>query len=210
MPSRRVDSRKPIKPFKAEIAVWVRKGTGILAMDYPCDECYGGHNQNRHGDNLSLTSNEGSDRIGEVHAGGKASGAGTNESDVDTGGNTSGFGENESDCEGGTRDTGTSTTQSVHNQFNPVARGYFRHAPENPHLKQWISRPSRTWTAVYDESIPTGQLGPQTGLGLDVYDMLRPCSRFPNHHITDRTITIPLGTLITENIQTHIQPRQKL
>ncbi|CAE6420596.1 unnamed protein product [Rhizoctonia solani] len=160
-------------------------------MDHPCDECYGGHNQNRHGDNLSLTSGEGSDTIGEVHAGDKASGAGTNESDVDTS-----LAEIESDCEGHT-DTGTSTTRSVNNWFNPLAREHFRHAPENPHLKQWISRRSRTWTVVYDESIPVGQWGPQTSLGLDVYDILRPCSRFPNHQITDRVISIPLGTLHT-------------
>ncbi|CAE6427627.1 unnamed protein product [Rhizoctonia solani] len=53
------------KPFEAEIAVWVRSGSRYLTLDYPCDECYGGHKHTAPGARSpSLVAHEGSGTFG--------------------------------------------------------------------------------------------------------------------------------------------------
>ncbi|KAL5639769.1 hypothetical protein ACGC1H_006371 [Rhizoctonia solani] len=171
--------RASSRPFKAEIAVWVREEFGLSTSNYPCDECYGGDKHNTYQANgLVLAASEGSVTTGEI--------------DENSGSNPRSQGSNGEDS-----DSDTDSSQSYEPSFNPLARTYYRRAPENPQHKQWIYRRSPTWIPVYDESLPAGQ-GLQSELILDVYDILRPCSQFPDYRITDRTISIPLGTLRDE------------
>ncbi|CAE6474840.1 unnamed protein product [Rhizoctonia solani] len=170
----RVDGYGSRKPFKAEIAVWVRKEFGLLASEQLFDECYGGDKHAAYqADSVVPAANEGSD-------GGSESNWGSQETSGDDSDSTS---------------TDMNSTQSSYvPPFDPNARTHFRYAPEDPQHKQWIYCRSPTWIPVYDENA-VGQEGPQPELILDVYDILRPCAQFPGHHITDRTISIPLDAL---------------
>ncbi|KAL5636322.1 hypothetical protein ACGC1H_004958 [Rhizoctonia solani] len=50
-------SAAPAKPFKAEIAVWSRKKTGIVDLDYPLDPCYHHEELGDHGIGQVATNN---------------------------------------------------------------------------------------------------------------------------------------------------------
>ncbi|KAL5639771.1 hypothetical protein ACGC1H_006371 [Rhizoctonia solani] len=59
--------RASSRPFKAEIAVWVREEFGLSTSNYPCDECYGGDKHNTYQANgLVLAASEGSVTTGEI------------------------------------------------------------------------------------------------------------------------------------------------
>ncbi|EUC63677.1 hypothetical protein RSOL_515400, partial [Rhizoctonia solani AG-3 Rhs1AP] len=151
------------RPFKVEIAVWVRDECGLLASKKQLlDKCYGG----------------------DKHAGYQANTPVPAVNEVRDGDNGSNLDSQKSD-----RDDATYKPP-----FDPQARKYCRPNPEDPQREQWIYRRSPTWIPVYDETV-AGQEEPQSELILDVYDILRPCTQFPGHHITDRTISIPLDDL---------------
>ncbi|EUC63679.1 hypothetical protein RSOL_515520 [Rhizoctonia solani AG-3 Rhs1AP] len=161
------------RQFKAEIAVWVREELGLASKNPLLDECYGGDKHAGYQANSPVPA------ANEVSDGENGSNLGSWESDGDDSDSTS---------------SSMDSTQSHDSPFDPQARKYHRRDPRDPQRKQWIYRRSPTWIPVYDENV-AGQEGPQSELVLDVYDILRPCTQFPGHHITDRTISIPLGGL---------------
>ncbi|CAE6474855.1 unnamed protein product [Rhizoctonia solani] len=162
------------RPFKAEIAVWVRDEFGLLASKHLFDECYGGDKHTGYQANSMVHgANEGSDGDSESNSGNQESGGDDSDS---------------------TSTDMNSTQSSYEPPFEPDARTHYRRAPEDPQRKQWIYCRSPTWIPVYEENV-AGQEGPQSELILDVYDILRPCAQFPGHLITNRTISIPLDSL---------------
>ncbi|CAE6433620.1 unnamed protein product [Rhizoctonia solani] len=95
-------------------------------------------------------------------------------------------------------DDGPCTTSPVSGpNFDRNAREYYRINPKNPKEKQYIYRRSPEWIVLCDDLDPAIQESP-IELTLDVYDILRPCSNFPNNYIEDRQISIPLGILRQE------------
>ncbi|CUA77313.1 hypothetical protein RSOLAG22IIIB_06640 [Rhizoctonia solani] len=93
--------------------------------------------------------------------------------------------------------------------FNECAREYFREDPRYPHQLQSIIRRSEDWITIYNSGTPIVRGEPEPELVFDVYDFLRPCSRFPQSYISDRKISIPLGDLRRELVLA-LQARQKL
>ncbi|CUA69851.1 hypothetical protein RSOLAG22IIIB_04106 [Rhizoctonia solani] len=149
-------------------------------MDYPCEECYGGDRHTTRGPELTVD---------------QASGALGQESSSDAGESDLNTMDSDPDPEETSTDPNNNNSQLYDPPFDPLAREYSRPDPGNPHREQWIHRRSPNWIVVYDESIPAEQEGAEPELLLDVYDILRPCSKFPDDRITNRTISIPLGTL---------------
>ncbi|CAE6458138.1 unnamed protein product [Rhizoctonia solani] len=93
--------------------------------------------------------------------------------------------------------------------FNERAREYFRKDPKYPHELQSIVRRSEEWITLYDASVPIVRGEPEPELVFDVYDFLRPCSRFPHSYISDRKISVPLGVL-RRRLVSALQARQKI
>ncbi|CUA69853.1 hypothetical protein RSOLAG22IIIB_04108 [Rhizoctonia solani] len=182
------------KPFKAEIAVWVRPESEDLTLDYPCDECHGAHKHTTQAHSPALVAHEESDALG------RGGGGDAGESNSDTAHINPDFEESNTEASGD-----RSQTPYIP-PFDPLAHEHSRLNPEDPHQEQRICCRSGSWIVVYDESTsarqgeakPEPEPAPEPELLLDVYDILRPCSKFPKDRVTNRVISVPLGALRKE------------
>ncbi|CUA69733.1 hypothetical protein RSOLAG22IIIB_08654 [Rhizoctonia solani] len=93
-------------------------------------------------------------------------------------------------------------------EFKDRAGEYFRPDPNNPDRKQRIYRRSSE-IVLCDESVPTGQEKLNPELILSVYDVLRPCRRFPDRYIRDRDVVIPLKD-IRRSLMSALEDRREL